>query len=172
MESDYTQIVEGCRRRDPRSQRALYDALAPMALGVCMRYSHDRHTAQDLMQDGFVKVFENIARLQQPERLGAWVYQIMVNRCLNHLKKRREELCPDGIPPSPIALPLDPFAMEEIVLALQQLSPQQRMVFNLVEVDDRPYDEVADILHCSESNVRALLCRAKSRLRDLLTSNK
>ena len=102
MEPDYTQIVEGCRRRDPQSQRALYDALAPMALGVCMRYSHDRHTAQDLMQDGFVKVFENIARLKQPERLGAWVYQIMVNRCINHCKKRREELCPDGIPPSPI----------------------------------------------------------------------
>jgi len=172
MEPDLTQIVEGCRRRDPRSQRALYDALAPMAMGVCMRYTHDRHTAQDLMQDGFLKVFENISRLRQPERVGAWVYQVMVNRGINHLKQHRPMQSLDDNVPPPIALPLDPFADEEIVLALQQLPPQQRLVFNLIEVEDCSYEEVAARLHCSEVNLRALLSRAKTRLRELLTERK
>ena len=172
MEPDLTQIVEGCRRRDPRSQRALYDALAPMAMGVCMRYARDRHTAQDLMQDGFLKVFENISRLRQPERVGAWAYQVMVNRCINHCKQQRPVQSLDDNVPSPVTMPLDPFADEEIVLALQQLPPQQRLVFNLIEVEDRPYEEVAAQLRCSEVNLRALLSRAKARLRDLLTERK
>ena len=172
MEPDLTQIVEGCRRGDPRSQRALYDALAPMALGVCMRYTRDRYTAQDLMQDGFIKVFENISRLRKPESLGAWVYQVMVNRCINHCKQQRPVASLDDNVPPPVSLPLDPFADQEIVLALQQLPPQQRLVFNLIEVEDRPYDEVAATLRCSEVNLRALLSRAKARLRNILTETK
>lgn len=172
MEPDLTQIVEGCRRGDPRSQRALYDAMAPMAMGVCMRFAADRDTAQDLMQDGFIKVFESISRLRNPESLGPWVYQIMVNRCINHTKRQRPMASLDDNIPPPVALPLDPFADQEIVLALQQLPPQQRLVFNLIEVEDRPYDEVAATLRCSEVNLRALLSRAKARLRDILTESK
>ena len=55
MSMDYAQIVEGCRRRDAKAQRALYDEMAPMAMGVCMRYAKSRADAQDIMQDGFVK---------------------------------------------------------------------------------------------------------------------
>ncbi|MBP3762573.1 MAG: sigma-70 family RNA polymerase sigma factor [Bacteroidales bacterium] len=172
MEPDYTQLVEGCRRGDPHAQRALYDALSPMALGVCMRYARDRHTAQDLLQDGFIKVFENIGRLKKPESVGAWVYKVMVNRCVNHCKRHRSPLPLDEVADTPVSLPLDPFALEEVVGALQQLPPQQRTVFNLVEVEDYSYSEVAARLQCSEHTVRANLSRAKSRLKEILNRNK
>ena len=66
MSNEYTRMVEGCRRRDAKAQRALYDAMAPMAMGVCMRYARDREQAMDILQDGFIKVYENISKLLEP----------------------------------------------------------------------------------------------------------
>ena len=65
--------------------------------------------------------------------------------------------------------PLDPFGLESVVAALQQLPPAQRMAFNLVEVDGYTFEDAAKKMKSSEVNVRALLCRAKGRLRELLT---
>ena len=172
MTTELEQIVDGCKRKNPIAQKKLYELYAPKMLGLCMRYTHSRDEAQDLLHDGIIKVFENISRLRKPESVGAWVYQVMVNRCLNHCKQRRPLASLDDNVPTPVALPLDPFADQEIVLALQQLPPQQRLVFNLIEVEDRPYDEVAATLRCSEVNLRALLSRAKARLRDILTETK
>ena len=152
MAADFTHIVEGCRRRDRVAQRQLYDAMAPMAMGVCMRYVRNREEAQDLMQEGFVHVFEHLSQLREVEKLPAWVRKVM------GVADRAEQ-------------PLDPFADEEVVLALQQIAPQQQVVFNLVAVEEYSYDEAAKLLHCSEVNVRALYSRARHQLRELLTSN-
>ena len=97
MEEMYTQLVEECRRRDRRAMRRLYETTAPMAMGVCMRYCRNREEAQDVMQDGYVKVFERIGRLREPEKLMAWVYQLMVNECLNHLRDRMETVSLDEV---------------------------------------------------------------------------
>ena len=103
----YTQLVEDCRRRDREAMRRLYEATAPMALGVCMRYCGDRETAQDLMQDGYVRIFEGIGRLREPERLMAWVYQVMVNVCLTHCKWREETVSLDEMEKEHIRRTLD-----------------------------------------------------------------
>lgn len=171
MEPDYTQLVQACRRGDAKAQRQLYDLMAPMALGVCMRYTRDRDTAQDLMQDGFIRVFENLSRLRKPESLGPWVYQVMVNRCINHCRREARHLSLDDTQPPAVTLPLDPFAEEEIVAAIQQLPPQQRLTFNLVEVEQYSYSEAAAHLKCSEHTVRATLSRAKTRLKQILNTN-
>ena len=170
MVADYAHIIEGCRRHDRRAQRALYDAFAPMAMGICMRYATDRDAAQDLMQDGFVRVFENIGRLRDPERLGAWVYRLMLNECLQQYRRQKPmPFAADEMVES-VQLPLDPFGMEEVVEALRRLAPSQRMAFNLIEVEGYTYEEAAGKMKCSEVNVRALLSRAKSCLRDILTT--
>lgn len=172
MSDDYAHILEGCRRHERRAQRALYDAFAPMAMGVCMRYATDRDDAQDLLQDGMVRVFEKIGQVRAPEGLGAWIYRLMVNECLQHLRRhppteRGDWAGGDGVAMA-VQLPDDPFAMEEIVLALQKLPPAQRLAFNLVEVEGYPFGESARMMKCSEANVRALLSRAKATLRGML----
>lgn len=169
MVADYAHIIEGCRRHDRKAQRALYDAFAPMAMGLCMRYASDRDAAQDLMQDGFVQVFENIGRLRDPERLGAWVYRLMLNECLKQFRRRKRTPYIVDNQVEGVQLPLDPFGTEEVVAALQRLAPAQRMAFNLVEVEGYTYEEAAVQMKCSEVNVRALLSRAKSCLREMLT---
>ena len=169
MTADYTQIIEGCRRHDRKAQQALYEAMAPMAMGVCMRYANDRDEAQDLLQDGFVRVFERIGQMRDPERLAAWVYQLMLNVSLRHYhrKMRRKSIEMEAMEQE-VTLPLDPFANEEIVAALQRIAPAQRMAFNLVTVEGYSYADAAEKMNCSEVNVRALCSRAKMELRNLL----
>ncbi len=168
MSSGFTQLVDGCKRRDDKAQRELYDTLAPMAMGVCMRYAKDRQQAQDLMQDGFVKVYEKIDTLKNPESLGAWVYGIMVNVGINHCLKEKRYVYVEENEFESVTLPLDPFAMEEVVLALQQLPERPRMAFNLIDVEGYSIDEAAEQMKMTPSGVRATLARAKHQLRKLL----
>lgn len=168
MEPDYIALVEGCRRHDRRAQRVLYDALAPMAMGVCMRYAHNRDEAQDLLQEGFIKVFENLRRLRDPRKVGSWAYRLMVNTCINHYKGMVKPLSLDDLDYEPESFPMDPFGAEEMVAAMQSLTPQQRLVFNLVQVEGYDYDEVARELHCAPSTVRTLISKARRRLKEIL----
>lgn len=168
MIADYTHIVEGCRRHDRKAQRALYEAMAPMAMGVCMRYSSDREEAQDLMQDGFVRVFEHVGKVKDTEHLAAWVYRVMLNVCLKNYRRKMRRKMAEMEMVEQVELPLDPFAEEEIVAALQRLAPAQRQVFNLMAVEGYDYAEVAREMRCTEVNVRALYSRARMELRNLL----
>ncbi len=168
MSEEYTQLVKKCRKHDERAMRALYEEMAPMAMGVCMRYSRSREEAQDLMQDGFVKVFEKLGSLKDPEKVGAWIHQIMVNVCIDSFHSRKELRYLDDSDVEPVTLPLDPFAMAEIVAAIQQLPPHQRAVFNLVEIEGYSCEETAQKLRQKASAVRATLCRAKAALREML----
>ncbi|MBR4773102.1 MAG: RNA polymerase sigma factor [Bacteroidales bacterium] len=168
MTADYTHIVEGCRRHDRKAQRALYEAMAPMAMGVCMRYSSDREEAQDLMQDGFVKVFEHVGRMKDVEHLSAWVYKVMLNVCLKNYHRKMRRKRAEMEVTEQVELPLDPFAAEEIVAALQQLAPAQRQVFNLMAVEGYNYTDAAREMRCTEVNVRALYSRARMEMRNLL----
>ena len=172
MKADYAQILDGCRRNDRRAQKALYVEFAPMAMGVCMRYASDRDAAQDLMQDGFIRVFEHIGTVQQPQSLGAWIHRTMVNVCLRDFRRRKLQLTDITAAEDNTTLPLDPFAGQEIVLALQQLPPAQRTAFNLIEVEGYSYSEAAEQLRCSEVNLRSLVCRAKTELRRILKHNR
>lgn len=168
MGEDYTQIIRGCCRRDSDAMRRLYDLTAPMAMGVCMRYAGDRLTAQDWMQDGYIKVFEKIGTLKDSRRLMGWVYQVMVNICLNHCKKRGRTLYLEELPDEPLPDEPLPYSAEEVFTALKQLPLTLRMAFNLVTVEECDYEEAAERMGCRQSTVRAMHSRACARLREIL----
>ena len=168
MSMDYAQIVKGCRRRDAKAQRALYDEMAPMAMGVCRRYARGRDEAQDMLQDGFVKVFERIRTLDDSTRLREWVYQLMVNTCIDHYRVNRRWLLLDESDIDAPHIDTDPFSGEEVIRAMQQLPPQQRAVFNLCDVEGYTLDEAAERLHSNNLSVRVTLSRARQTLRGIL----
>ena len=170
MGENYTQLVADCRHRDRKAMRRLYELTAPMAMGVCMRYCHNRTTAQDLMQEGYIKVYEGLGRLRDPERLMGWVYQVMVNECINFCRRvKTTEALEDNLQHEPVDFQPDPFGDEEVVLALQQLPPRQRAVFNMLEVEGLAEEVVAERMKTPVSNVRILLSRARMKLREILT---
>lgn len=169
MSENYTQLVKDCQRRDRKAMRRLYELTAPMAMGVCMRYSHDRDKAQDLMQDGYVKVYEGIGKLKVPESVMSWVYHVMLNVCINSCQRSAPELYLEDVVEEPVVFQPDPFGCEEVVLKLQQLPPRHRAVFNLLEVEGLTEEEVAERMKTTVGNVRTMMTRARVMLRDLLT---
>ena len=168
MSMSYEQMVDGCRRHDAKAQRALYDELAPMAMGVCMRYCTDRDEAQDLLQDGMVRVFEKIGSLKEPQKLRSWVYSIMVNCCVQHLRQARHERVSDELDTVADEADLTPFTMRDIVEALHQIDNRQRLVFNLCAIEGRSSDDVASEMGISAGNVRIMLYRARATMRAYL----
>lgn len=168
MSMDYAQIAEGCRRRDPKAQRALYYAAAGMCMGICMRYAEGRDEAQDMMQEGFIKVFERIGTLKNAEVLMAWVRGVMVNSCIDWQRSRRRWQPMDEVE-EPEDFAADPYAMEEIVAAMQQLTAMPRTVFNLCEVEGYTMNEAAKMLKTSKDAVKVALSRARQQLRQILT---
>ena len=168
MSMNYAQMVEGCRHCKPAAQRALYDEFASMVLGVCQRYASCRDEANDLMQDSMVKVYENIGSLRDASKLQAWIYTVTLNTCLHFCRHKTRLTLEEDMDAYCSDNDELPFTAAEIVEAMNSVTPAQRLVFNLCCVEGMEYGEVASQLHCSETNVRGLLSRARARMRDYL----
>ena len=166
------QIVEGCRRHNAKAQRALYDELSPMAMGVCYRYSSSRDEANDMLQDGFVKVYEKIGTLRDPQRLRSWVYNIMVNTCIQHYRRSRNTVLQEMDDIAEDDSQEMPYTMEDIVEAMATISPTQRMAFNLCCVEELSMKEAAERMSCNETAVRVALCKAHKKMRHYLENKK
>ena len=180
MKSEMEHVVDACRRKDARAQKRLYDEYAPKMLGVCMRYTHSRDEAQDLLHDGFIKIFETINTLQNPAALENWMNQIMVRTAINYITRNREIIYadltqlpeeylidnPDNEKEENANLP--DYSLGQIVNAIQHLPTQCRLVFNMHEVEDMEIATIAHRLHKPESTIRSTLARARRLLRKKL----
>ena len=178
MKSDIDQVVDACRRKDARAQKRLYDEFAPKMLGVCMRYTHSRDEAQDLLHDGFIKIFETIDTLQKTDSIESWMNQIMVHMAINYVSRQRNiqytdlNLLPDYClidqTEDDDKSELPNYSLEQIVNAIQHLPAQCRLVFNMYAIDDMDLPQIARRLHKPESTVRGSLFRARDLLRKSL----
>lgn len=182
MKTELVYIVEGCQKKEPMAQKLLYEKFAPSMLGVCMRYTHSRDEAQDLLHDGFIKVFERIGHLHNPMAVSSWMYKIMVNTCLNYITRNsqlqyydmsdmengeNQQLLVDDT-----QIEEDGYTMDEIVHAIQELPDTYRTVFNMREVEEMKFSEIAETLGMNESSIRSVLTRARRMLRNKLSKIK
>ena len=87
---DYSKLVTDSIKCRPDAQRQLYEHFAPAMLGVCFRYTKSISDAEDVLQDGFVKVFKHLSQYKSEGELGAWIRKIMVNTALNYLKTNKK----------------------------------------------------------------------------------
>ena len=167
------QIVEGCIAGKRRSQSQLYKQLAPVMLGVCMRYCHNRVEAEDVLQEAFIKVFRNIKSLQKPAAVVGWVRSIMVNTALTHYKKNKiyhEEIIDDNIPDADYSEEenmnqVDPKILMELI---QSLPEGYKMVLNLYVFEGYTHREIAEILEISENTSKSQLSKARKYIRKKL----
>lgn len=172
------QIVAACQRKEPDAQRLLYDEYASRMLGVCMRYTHSRDEAQDLLHDGFIKVFEKIGQLQSAQSLEGWMYKIMVHESVNYVTRNKnvtyydidqmEEQCDFSSRMDDDVLDTDAHSVERVLAAIRELPDLYRLAFNLREVDELTYTQIASELNRPEGTVRSLVFRAKQMLRNKL----
>ena len=164
-------IIEGCRKGDPECQKMLYDTYGPMIKGICVRYTSDIQEAEDLFHDIFIFILTHFEGYNSITSLGGWLRTITVNKVIDHL--RREKLY-RATPMSGLAQEIgdttepvyDGIPMETLLRMINELPEKYRTAFNLYVVDEIKQEEIARMMGETQTNVRSLISRAKSKLRE------
>ncbi|NNC81969.1 MAG: RNA polymerase sigma factor [Flavobacteriales bacterium] len=175
--------LDRCLAGDRNSQRKLYESFYGKMLGVCLRYAKDMDQAKDMLQDGFIKVFNSLDRFNHNGSLEGWIRRIMVNTAIDHIRRDKrslvlsqsEELIDQGMD-----LEDDPheedeeeisLTMTHVVEAMQHLSPGYKAVFNLYVMEDMTHKEIAETLGISEGTSKSNLAKAKKKLKQILLNS-
>jgi RNA polymerase sigma factor (sigma-70 family) len=166
------EFIRACVREERWAQQLLYEEYYSPMMAICLRYANNQDDALDMLHEGFIKVFRNISKYQAGTSLGAWIRRVMVNTCIDHYRKlvrRRTEDIEEAYHLSS----LDPDAVsncstQEILDAVQTLSPAYRTVFNLYVIDGYPHKEIAEMLMITESTSRSNLVKARAKLQEIL----
>lgn len=174
MNTEESNIVSACCKHDQRACKKLYDTFAPKMFGVCLRYSKSRLDAQDVLHDGFVKVFENLSSLRHDDKLEPWILSIMINTALSRIRYNNlrmfKSLDSEEILEMPSECDYDRYDTQVLLDAIQSLPDNYRLVFNLFEIEGFSFEEISNKIGLSLSGTRSLYYRAKKRLHSYLGS--
>ena len=166
------EFLAACVRNERWAQKRLYEDHYPQMMGVCLRYAKNEHDALDILQEGFIKIFRNIAKYQPGTTLTAWIRRIMVNTAIDYYRKsirrRTEDLDTAFELRSLEADAVSQCSEKEILEAVQQLTPAYRVVFNLYVIEGYSHKEIADLMNITESTSRSNLVKSRMKLRGIL----
>jgi len=163
-------LIKASIKGKASAQKKLYKMLADKMFGVCLIYTKDYEAAQDVMQDGFVKVFGKLDSFKFNGSFEGWVRRIMVNTALERYRKNhflyavsdvedyKDNLVYDDF--------LDEFSARDILMLVQELSPQYQIVFNLYAIEGYSHKEIAEKLNISEGTSKSNLSRARKILQE------
>ena len=167
---DEAELIAECKKDNPKAQRLLYTMYASKMLGVCRRYANDPDVSQDLLQDGFIKVFEKIGTYKGEGAFAGWIRRIFVNTSLEYLRKSslmnfsvNIDECiniKDEIQTST----LSKLNTEDLLACISRLPVGYRTVFNLYAIEGYSHSEIAEMLHIKESTSQSQMLRAKRLL--------
>src|SRR3982750_2116147 len=166
-------ILQGCLHKHPVAQKELYNRFSPKMLAVCYRFGHNREDAEDMLQEGFIKVFSQIHTFRNQGAFEGWVRRIIVHTCINNLKKNkkfnesvdiihatslhvREETVPSIV------------QAKQVVECIRLLPIGYRTVLNLYAIEGYSHKEIAEMLDIEESTSRSQYTRSKNMLETLL----
>ena len=169
-------LVKDCIREIPAAQRQLYDHFAETMLGICYRYTKSMDDAEDVLQDGFVKVFRSLHQYKYEGELGGWIRRIMVTTALNYLKKNaryNHEFSYDGENLHPVADDNPEIKMtgKELADLVRQLPVGYQTIFNLHAVEGFSHVEIGKILGINEGTSRSQYARARALLISWIKKN-
>lgn len=166
-------ILQGCLENKPSAQKELYLRYSPKMLGVCFRYGHNREDAEDMLQEGFIKVFSQIHNFENRGSFEGWIRRIMVHTCINVLKKNKKfSDSVDLIHASALQVREESIPSilqaKEVVVCIRMLPIGYRTVLNLFAIEGFSHREIGEMLDIEESTSRSQYTRAKAMLEDIL----
>lgn len=163
-------LIRRAHSGNREAQKALYDTYAPRMLALCQRYVKDAHFAEDVMIEGFVKVFKNLPGFRFEGSFEGWVRRIMVREAIDFLRKRQFVVFDDtrldaseGEHPE-----YDPYQLEVLERLIGSLPEGYRLVFTLYAVEGYKHAEIAEVLGISESTSKSQLYKARKHLQEQL----
>jgi RNA polymerase sigma factor (sigma-70 family) len=170
-------ILQGCLKNEAAAQRELYNRYSPKMLAVCYRFAHNREDAEDMLQEGFIKVFSQMHTFQNKGAFEGWIRRIIVHTCINNLKKNKrfneslDIVHAHGVQVREESVPSIVQA-KQIVECIRILPIGYRTVLNLYAIEGYSHKEIADMLDIEESTSRSQYTRAKQMLEDILIRKK
>lgn len=167
------ELVSACQNNDRKAQTTFYNLYKGKMMGICRRYTRTLNEAEDVYQEAFVKIFNNIKSLEKTGAVGAWVRKIVVNTAINYyhanLKFQQNTDYKDLVDTSDEYPNLfAKLSNEELLKLINQLPDGYRMVFNLYVIDGYTHAEIGEMLGVSENTSKSQLSRAKELLRKQL----
>lgn len=162
-------LVRDCLREKAAAQRQLYELFAPSMLGVCYRYTKSIADAEDVLQEGFIKVFKNLGQYKGEGELGAWIRRIMVRTAINYLKKNARYQSELVFPDEPLHAVCtdDPelrLEAKELAALIRQLPSGYQTIFNLHAVEGYTHVQIGTLLGIQEGTSRSQYARARALL--------
>jgi RNA polymerase sigma factor (sigma-70 family) len=163
---------EGCLQNDRKQQELLYKTLAPKMMAVCMRYANDRDEAQDILQEGFIKMFNNVHKYRGDGNLEGWIRRIMVHTAISRYRKLKPMVLVEDMSENLIHTSATQNAnnleLKDLLKLVQQLPQVYRSVFNLYAVEGYSHQEIGNKLGITELLSRTTLYRARNILKEKL----
>jgi len=178
--SPISALIEGCRSDDRASQKELYYMLRDYAMKICYRYQNNIEQVEEIMNEGFIKLFKNIHQFEEsrhPDTLASlkgWFKRILVNTCIDHYRKNASYINGQTLSEDTENIAdrqetgIDVLAYKEIIEAIRQLSPAYRTVFNLFVIEGLTHEEIAGQLGISVGSSKSNLSKARENLRKIL----
>jgi RNA polymerase sigma factor (sigma-70 family) len=153
-------------------QEELYRRFSPRMYGVCLRYAGTAAEAEDILQEGFIKVYKKLSSYRREGSFEGWIRRIFVNTAIEHFRRKTyqqpiSEQHENTVEGKYLSV-LDDLAEKDIMKLIQELSPGYRTVFNLYVVEGYTHKEIGDLLNISEGTSKSQLSRAKVVLQDLV----
>lgn len=169
---DEAQMIEGCKQGDRAAQHKLYKLYASKMFAVCNRYASDRMDAEDILQEGFVKVFTSIGKYLPIGPFGAWVKTIMVNTAIQHYRKNKRSII-ENFETMPDHGAVDPGVIDrmssiEVLDLVKKLPEGYRQIFNLYAIEGYKHYEIGEMLGISEGTSKSQYARAKKSLQEMI----
>ncbi len=173
FESD-NDIIEGCILGNPRLQKLLYEKHSPKMYALCLRYAGNSDDAQDILQDGFIKVFGNIDKFKGTGSFEGWIRRIMVNTAIEHFRKKNITQVIDEKTENQLA-DVQPnifsqLEAKDLLEMIKKLPPGYRAVFNLFAIEGYTHKEIALMMNITEGTSKSQYARAKAWLQEEIKS--
>lgn len=170
-------ILNGCLKNNAVAQRELYNRYSPKMLAVCYRFAHNREDAEDMLQEGFIKVFLQIHTFENRGAFEGWIRRIIVHTCINILKKNKKfNESVDIIHATSIQIREESvpaiIQAKQVVECIRLLPIGYRTVLNLYAIEGYSHREISNMLEIEESTSRSQYTRAKAMLEEILVRKK
>jgi RNA polymerase sigma factor (sigma-70 family) len=171
------ELIERCLENDSRAQEFLYKRFSRRMYGICLRFARNTLEADDILQEGFIKVFSYLKDFRQEGSLEGWVRRTIVNTAINYYNSKQNEWNETSIDKaesyqSVTEEILDKISTADLLNIIHELPEGYRMVFNLYIIEGYNHQEIAEMLHISENTSKSQLSRARMALQERLTQRK
>ncbi len=164
------EIIQKCKAYDKAAFKELVRVYAPALMSVCVRYMGDRHFAEDMLQESYIRIFKNILQYEEKGSFKSWLYRIAATTCLKELRKKQITIDVEISDYKEFGVN-EPFMLPDesgIMKIIEELPLLYRLVFNLYIIEGYSHQEIAEMMDIGESTSRTQLTRARKMVRDLL----